>query len=133
MARANFELSAEDVKRIQEAIMNFGDGAERIINDYLEVQANEIFKQSIINLIPVSDRDKKHAKDSSPLTGELSGNLELYIHTKTQYNYLYFPQTASGVHFEGKAPNDFMQDGVDNKINEVVDGMIEALMNNMNL
>ncbi|MGM9534894.1 MAG: hypothetical protein ACI3VR_06560 [Intestinibacter sp.] len=133
MARANFELEAEDIQRIQEAIMNFGDGAEKVINDYLETQANEAFKQSIINLIPVSDRDKAHAKDSDPLKGELSGNLELYIHTKTQYNYLYFPDEGAGAHFVGKGPQDFMQQGVDNKIDEVVDGMIESLMNNMNL
>lgn len=133
MAKSYFELSDEDIKRLQDGIKAFGDGAERILNDYLEHEANEIFREEITKLIPVSNRDKKHAKDSNPLKGELTDNLELYIHTKTKYNYLFFPQEAYGVHFEGKEPNDFMSDGVEAKIDNVINGMLDALQNGLKL
>ena len=121
MARAVFGLSAEDVERLQQAIMSYGDGAEKVINNYLK---------AIINYIPVSNRNKQHAKDSSPLKAEQKENLSLYIHTKTQYNYLYFPQEAEGVHFQGKVPNDFMQHGVDAQYDNVVNNLLEKLQNN---
>ena len=133
MAGARFEIEAEDIQRLQEAIMNYGDGAERIINDYLTQQANEMFRKSIDNLIPVSDRDKQHAKGSDPLKGELVSNLELYIHTKPKFHYLYFPQTATGVHFQGKAPNDFMEEGLLAEYDNVINGMLDALQNNLDL
>ena len=81
MARAVFGLSAEDVERLQQAIMSYGDGAEKVINNYLKNEASNIFTQAIINYIPVSNRDKQHAKDSSPLKAEQKENLSLYIHT----------------------------------------------------
>mgnify|MGYP000020662379 FL=1 len=130
MARAVFGLSAEDVERLQQAIMSYGDGAEKVINNYLKNEASNIFTQAIINYIPISNRDKQHAKDSSPLKAEQKENLSLYIHTKTQYNYLYFPQEAEGVHFQGKVPNDFMQHGVDAQYDNVVNNLLEKLQNN---
>ena len=78
MARAVFGLSAEDVERLQQAIMSSGDEAEKVINN----------------------------------------------------NYLYFPQEAEGVHFQGKVPNDFMQHGVDAQYDNVVNNLLEKLQNN---
>ena len=79
MARAVFGLSAEDVERLQQAIMSYGDGAEKVINNYLKNEASNIFTQAIINYIPVSNRDKQHAKDSSPLKAEQKENLSLFV------------------------------------------------------
>ena len=131
MARANFGMAAEDVEKLQQAIINYGEGAEKTINDFLKTEASNIFTESIVNLIPVSDRDKKHAKDSSPLKAEQKENLALYIHTKSQFNYLYFPQEAEGTS-SGKSPNDFMQEGVDAQYDTVVNQMLDKLQNNFN-
>lgn len=46
MARAVFGLSAEDVERLQQAIMSYGDGAEKVINNYLKNEASNIFNSS---------------------------------------------------------------------------------------
>ena len=133
MASTNFQLEYEDILRLQEAIMNYGDGAEEVINDYLTQQANKMFTDSITNLIPVSDRNKPHAKDNKPLKGQLIDNLTLKIGTISKYHYLYFPQTATGSHFEGKAPNDFMEKGLNSEYDNVVNGMLEALQNHLKL
>lgn len=131
MASTRFELKQEDILKLQLAMKEFDGDVEQVINDYLEHEANEIFKESIINLIPVSKVDKKnHAKTSNPLIGEMSANLTLYIHTKTKFNYLYFPQNAEGTS-KGKVPNDFMEKGIDVKYENVVNEMLEKLQRRM--
>ena len=90
MAGARFELDAKDIERLAGAIKNFEGNAEEALGSYLKNEADEIFRPSIENLIPVSDKDKKHARYSAPLTGEMQGNLSLYIHTKKAWHYLYF-------------------------------------------
>ena len=132
MAGSTFQIKSEDVQKVQDAIKTFGDGAEQILNEYLITQANEIFTESIINLIPVSDRDKRHARQNAPFTGEQKANLELYIHTKKPYHYLYFPDEGEGTSL-GQQAHDFMGEGVEAKYDEVINGMLDALMNNFNL
>lgn len=131
MARANFGMSDEDVKRLQRAIINYGEGAEQVINDYLKTNASDIFIKSIVNLIPVSNVNKTHAKNSNPLKAEQIDNLSLYIHTKNKFNYLYFPQEGEGTS-SGKAQNDFMQYGVDAKYDYIVNEMLDKLQNKFN-
>ena len=132
MASVEFSMDAEDVQRIQEAIMNFGDGAEQVINDFLKNEANKMFTEAIVNLIPVSDRNKKHAKNSNPIKGEQKQNLALYIHSKTSYNYLYFPDEGEGTSL-GQNPHDFMGKGVEAKSDDVVNQILDKLQNNLNL
>lgn len=131
MARANFGMSVEDVERLQRVIINYDEGAEQVINDYLKTNASDIFIKSIVNLIPVSNVNKTHAKNSNPLKAEQKDNLSLYIHTKNKFNYLYFPQEGEGTS-SGKAPNDFMQYGVDAKYDYVVNEMLDKLQNKFN-
>lgn len=131
MASTRFELKQEDLLKLQLAMKEFDGDVEQVVNDYLEHEVNEIFRESIVNLIPVSKINKKnHAKTSNPLIGEMSDNLTLYIHTKTKYNYLYFPQNAEGTS-KGKTPNDFMEEGLNAKYDEVVNGILEKLQTRM--
>lgn len=134
MAGVNFSIKDEDVERLQQAVKNFGEGAEEVISEYLENNADEIFRDSITLLIPVSDREKKHAKHSAPLTGEMQGKTSLYIHTKKPFHYLYFPDQGEGTS-KRNMPHEFMEHGVDNKydtvVNEMIDRIIEELNNNL--
>lgn len=123
-----FSLDDKDIERLTDAIKAFEGSAEQAIGEYLEGQANEIFKDSIVNLIPVSKQNKRHAKNSAPLTGEMQGNLSLYIHTKKNWHYLYFPDEGEGTS-KGQAPHDFMGEGVDKEYDTVVNGMLDALIN----
>lgn len=125
MASTKFELKLEDVKRINDIIKSYAGDAEKQINDYLSGSGKSKIINSIVNLIPVSDKDKKHAKDSKPLEG-VNYNLSLTIRSKRQFNYLYFPQMAEGTS-KNNTPNDFMEKGVDSIYDSVVNDLIERL------
>lgn len=127
MASTKFELKLEDVKRINDIIKSYSGDAEKQINDYLSGPGKIKIINSIVNLIPVSDKDKKHAKDSKPLEG-VNYNLSLTIRSKRQFNYLYFPQMAEGTS-KNNTPNDFMEKGVDSIYDSVVNDLIERLKN----
>lgn len=131
MAGVDFSLKEEDLGRIQEAIINFNDDAERVINDCLANEVRDKLITSITNLIPVSDKNKKqHAKTSNPLDGKVRNNLTLWIHTKPKYNYLYFPQNAEGTS-KSNSPNDFMEKGIDAEYDNVVNIMLDKLQNRL--
>ena len=130
MASVDFSLKTEDLLKIQEAIMDFGNDAESVINDCLANEVKELLTNSITNLIPVSPKSKKHAKTSNPLDGKVRNNLTLWIHTKPKYNYLYFPQNAEGTS-KGKQPNDFMEKGINVEYDNVVNIILEKLQRRM--
>ena len=130
MAGVRFDLKEEDVIKLQQAVSKFGEGAEEVIGEYLENEANEIFSESIISLIPVSEKGKKHAKFSAPLTGDMEGVMSLYIHTKKPFHYLYFPDSGEGTS-KGDA-HEFMEKGVDNQYDTVVNGIIDGLLDKLN-
>lgn len=130
MASVEFGIKYEDVEKIKDSIQKFDGDAEKVINQYLETQAKDKFIKNIVNLIPVSDADKQHAKDSAPLTGKKIANLTLKINTKSKFNYLYFPQMAEGTS-KGKNPNDFMEKGIDKVYDNVVNEMLDRLINKM--
>lgn len=131
MAGVDFSLKAEDLEKIQQSIMDFEGDAEKVINDCLNNEVKEMFTKSITNLIPVSDTEKKkHAKTSNPLDGKVRNNLTLWIHTKSKFNYLYFPQNAEGTS-KGKSPNDFMDKGIDAEYDNAVNIILEKLQRRM--
>lgn len=130
MAGVDFSLKEEDLGKIQEAIMDFGDDAERVVNDCLANEVKDKLITSITNLIPVSDKNKKHAKSSNPLDGKIRNNLTLWIHTKPKYNYLYFPQNAEG-QSRNNSPNDFMEKGIDAEYDNAVNIILEKLQRRM--
>lgn len=131
MAGIDFSLKEEDLQRIQNSIQQFEGDCENVINDYLNDEAKNKFIQSITNLIPVSNVNKKrHAKSSNPLDGKVRNNLTLWIHTKSKFNYLYFPQNAEGTS-KGKSPNDFMEKGIEAEYDNVVNGILEKLQRRM--
>ncbi|MFR4670875.1 MAG: hypothetical protein ACLT69_13670 [Intestinibacter bartlettii] len=127
MAGINFSLEYEDVQKIQQAIGNYEDKAEDVINKYMHGEGKDKNK-SIHNCIPVSDRNKKHARDADSLTNK-NFNLGIRITTKQKYNYLVFPMTASGTS-QGKSEKLFMEEGVkkvkDNVVNEILDKLREV-------
>lgn len=130
MAGVNFSLKAEDLERIQEAIISFSDDAENVINECLANEVNEKLITSITNFIPVSQQNKKHAKTSKPLEGKVRNNLTLWIHTKSKFNYLYFPQNSEG-QSKNNSPNDFMEKGIDSEYDNAVNMLLDKLQNRM--
>ena len=128
MAGASFSLNDDDVNKLIEAIQRYEDNAEDAISNYLETEVPSITKPSIQSLIPVSDRNKKHARTSAPFTEDMEGKLSIYIHTKKQWHYLYFPDEGEGTS-KGQMPHDFMNQGVENEYDTLVNGLLDSLIN----
>lgn len=128
MAGASFSLNDDDVNKLIEAIQRYEDNAEDAISNYLETEVPSITKPSIQSLIPVSDRNKAHARTSAPFTEDMEGKLSIYIHTKKQWHYLYFPDEGEGTS-KGQRPHDFMAQGVENKYDTLVNGLLDSLLN----
>lgn len=128
---ADFHLEEEGIERLQKAMADYGEGVGQKIYEYLSTTGDEIFQASITNLIPVSDRAKKHAKHSNPLKSEMQTETTLYIHAPGKYHYLYFPDQGQGTS-KGQAPHEFMETGVDNRYNQVVNDLIDILIKDLN-
>lgn len=131
MAGSFFELNDGDIEKLVASIQNYSGNAEQAIGNYLENELPGIAKPSIQNLIPVSDRNKKHAKNSAPFTEDMEGNLSIYIHTKKPFHYLYFPDEGEGTS-KGQAPHYFMEEGMERKYDEIVNGLLDSLLNKWN-
>lgn len=131
MAGSYFELNDGDINKLITTIQNYSGDAEKAIGNYLENELPDIAKPSIQNLIPVSDRNKKHAKNSAPFTEDMEGNLSIYIHTKKPYHYLYFPDEGEGTS-KGQEPHYFMEEGMERKYDEIVNGLLDSLLDKWN-
>lgn len=127
MATSKFEIKQEDLNKIEEAILEYGENSEKVINDYLNSVAKNKFMAAIKDYMPVSNRRKIHAKTSNSIDS-ISYNLALVIKTKSKFNYLYFPQTGEGTS-KGKSPNDFMEKGIDKEYDNVINGILDKLKN----
>ena len=131
MAGVRFDLKDEDINKLIEAIRDFTGNAEDAIADALENKVAEILKNSIERLIPVSDRNKTHAKYSAPFTDDMQGKFSVYIHTKKAYHYLYFPDEGEGTS-KGQMAHDFTGEGVEREYDSAINILLDALINEWN-
>lgn len=130
MASVNFTLDYEDVEKIQKAINNYENNAEDVINKYLHKEGKKELIDSIKNCMPVSnprkgDEGHEHAKESNSLVGK-NLNLGVKITTRPKFNYLIFPMEAIGTS-KGKNKNPFMEKGVENVKDNIVNEILDKL------
>lgn len=62
MSSVQFVIKAEDIEKIEKEIGKIGLRSEAWINKYLKEHASKETEQSIKSLMPVSNRNKTHAK-----------------------------------------------------------------------
>lgn len=129
---ASWELDYSQMEKMMAAVTKFSDGAEaeKIINDYLANEGGDLLKQSIQTLLPRSGRSwtgKKAAASSTDPFRKTPGNLNVKIHTKSAYNYLYFPDDGENTrkHFGNQQ---FMLRGGQNKSAELGENIINKLI-----
>lgn len=131
--KSNFSLKDDDIKRIQQSILKCGETSEEVINDYLHNVAGEKITKSITRFIPVSKRDKVHAKNSK-WNEQKNYNLAVNISNKTSgknsFYYLYYVATGTGTS-KKNGPNDFMKKGMDQEYNNVVNDLVNELEKNI--
>lgn len=84
--------------------------AENKINEYLWNKAAPETLKASTNEIPLSIKNKKHARYSNPLE-IINTNLGFAIKSKKQYHYLVFPYLAVGNSYKNE-PDKFLDRGV---------------------
>lgn len=129
---AFISMEAKDFDRLTDAIAKFGDGAEREINKYLHEKGGDKIGKSIHGYLPASGRTwkgKKAPAQSVDPFKKTGGNLEVKVHTKSAYHYLYFPDDGSNTrrHFGDQR---FMQKGAEGVQSEIGSEIINQLINN---
>lgn len=100
----------DDLSSLSNLVQQLPGRAEETINQILHTDGVEIVAKEMTNLLPVSNRQKPHAKNSKWWTKE-TGNLEFVVKSrggaasrKGSFGYLVFPD-------EGRGPsNPFEQD-----------------------
>lgn len=128
-----FELKAETVKEMIENITKFADGskAEKIINDYLWDEAGDLIKEEIQTILPESGRKwpgkVTAARKTQPFLVKTGINLNVRVHTKNKYHYLYFPDDGSNT-IRHIGNQQFMFDGANKKADEIGSTIVDKLV-----
>lgn len=126
----DFMSNANDIYKLATKISRMGENTEAIINNYLRTRAPEKIVPSIVGLIPVSERKKKHAKTSDPLKHQ-NFNLSVVVKEKQKTTpYLHFPNDGTGTS-EGKTPKEFMEKGLEKVKDSMINDMLNELSNNI--
>ena len=124
---SRFELDARSIEILENTIKEYQQGAEEKITDYLHGKGYEILSNSIQNLIPVSKRKKKHARNYKALRDRKKHSiLAVIVGTTSRFDYLYFPDDGSNtLHHAGE--QHFFERGVEKEEENVVNGILDAL------
>lgn len=125
-----FTLDAKDLEQLEPKLQKISDKSEKVLNDILHSFGVETVTNKIIDLMPVSEKNKTHAKSSNPLRN-LTFNLGFEVMPRKAFAYLVFPDKALGTS-QGNAPKEFMLQGLDSstdsileKINDEIDKIIK--------
>lgn len=123
---AKFTLQISEVEALKKQINVFQGKVEDTINDYLHHEGKDILVENITKYTPISDRKKKHAKNSKPYH-TINRNLSAIIESKSGFRYLYFPDAGAGTSKMHPRHEEFMQDGVDASHNKIVNDLLKVL------
>lgn len=126
-----YQLSDENIERLQTTIKQYQQEAEVKINQYLHGKGYDMFEKAIHNAIPESGRrwngKKTAARKANSLQDEnVSDNLSVTIKARKNYRYLYFPDDGSNtLHHCGNQR--FFEKGVESNEEQAVNDMVELL------
>ncbi|MEW4290041.1 MULTISPECIES: hypothetical protein [Rossellomorea] len=128
---ARFQIDYKDVDRLLQKISQLGDQAEKTINEVLHTFGVKKVVRDITKEMPISKRQKRHAKLSTWSRAE-EGNLEFVVkaaggaaNKRGSFGYLVFPN-------EGRGPSNpleqrFMETGLYRATNPVLDELGRAI------
>ena len=129
MANETFAIELKQFNELLQRVSKYGTEAETKINDYVHNEAPQKIRPEIIGLIPVSDRNKVHARNSAPVGRQENYNLAVKVITSKEFNYLVFPDEALGNSYKN-APLDFTGRGLEAALPVLIDEMTARVMEN---
>ena len=124
---SRFELDAKDIEILEHTIQEYQQGAEGRITEYLHGKGYEILSNSIQNIIPVSNREKKHARNYKALRDRYKdSSLAVTVGSIPRFGYLYFPDDGSNtIHHAGQ--QHFFEQGINDEKENVINGILDAI------
>lgn len=130
---ASFKLDVRQAERLQKAMNNYAGNAGEAIDEVLHKEGAELIKEGIMRILPASGRTwagkLPSAKSVQPFVQQ-DFSLGVVVHSKTKYNYLYFPDdgtnTQRHIGYQGK-PRDFMRIGAESQAEKIMDLCIARL------
>src|SRR5690554_4245347 len=124
-------IDFSEVELLEQKLSKLGDDAESTVNEILHGMGVETVTRDVTNLLPVSSRDKKHAKYSNPFTHEPE-NLGFVFKTrggaaknKTSFGYLIFPDEGRGP--RNPREQDFTGRGIEQAKPKIIDELREVI------
>ncbi|MGU3441227.1 hypothetical protein ACLBXI_14550 [Bacillus cereus] len=128
---AKFSVDYVQMERLEQNIQKLSNRAEKILNDVLQVKVSPLLECSILGLMPVSKRKKKHAKMFKSLSTINKINLTIMLKPKPKFQYLVFPDLGIGTSIKN-APQLFMERGVKRETNKSIEECNKALLEEIN-
>lgn len=126
-----FTLDFKQSQKLEAKLKTFSGDAEKTVNEVLKRSGSKAVMQSIISFMPVSQRNKKHAKMSNPLKASYF-NLGFRVFAKGgaankpgSFGYLVFPDEGRGPH--QAFAQEFFQRGGETASEQVLNDVIAAL------
>lgn len=114
-----FEFDYSQLRVLEEKLKRIPSKTEQTLNDVLHKTGVQIVQDNIINKMPISAKQKKHAKTSKPLKSN-NFNLGFEITPKRQFNYLVFPNNALGTSIDNQA-QEFMETGLELSTDDIIE------------
>ena len=118
--------------KLAEAMAKIPSKSEEVVNRVLLVRGTKEVMQAIIGFMPVSKREKRHAKHSNPLK-ERMFNLGFDIvakggaaKNKGSFGYLVFPNEGRGPH--NPVAQEFFERGLASREEIILDYVIDELV-----
>jgi hypothetical protein len=121
-----FTSDHKEFNNLVKSLSSYGAEVESALNEYVHNEAPQKIKPAIEGLIPVSDRNKVHAKHSAPFGRQEDYNLAVKLITSKEFNYLVFPDEGLG-NSKGNAPLDFTGRGLEAEMPVLIDEMSQLL------
>ncbi|MEN3132927.1 hypothetical protein [Bacillus albus] len=128
---AKFSVDYVQMERLEQNIQKLPNRAEKILNDVLQVKVSPLLERSILGLMPISNRKKKHAKAFKSLSTNNKENLTVTLKPKPKFQYLVFPDLGIGTSIKN-APQLFMERGVKRETNKSIEECNKALLEEIN-
>ncbi len=125
-------LDASDVDQLQEIMEQYGESAERVINDVLHGEGAEEIKRQIARILPASGRHwaGKAAPARSAMPRKFDQDedlLSVTIAARGRYNYLYFPDDGSNTR-KHAGNQQFMLRGAERATEDIIEMCLGRLM-----
>lgn len=126
----NVTLDAKSFEQLQERMTKYGAGLGQIIDEVLHGEGAKLITDEIMRLLPVSGRrwsgKPLGAKSAMPFQ-QKNDSLSVTIHTKKQYNYLYFPDDGTNTRRHA-GERYFMNQGAENVSGEIINLCVKKLI-----